>query len=154
MRLCLLGLLSLVGVAEASAAVPAAVARLPCATREALGTMLMERFGERPIAYGLADNGYLLELFTSAGGDSWTLVSIAPNGRACLVAAGRGWIGRPPTTARAAAQRLSGEGTADRPQLPATPVRSWPPTLSRERRRPPNSQRQMASSIASRRDWG
>jgi hypothetical protein len=82
----------LVPARPAGAVVPAAVARLPCADHEALRALLGKRWQERRTAFGLAGNGRLLELYTSPDGTTWTLVAVAPEGRSCIVAAGRGWI--------------------------------------------------------------
>lgn len=78
----------------ADATVPSAVARLPCADHRELRSLLGERFGEEPTSFGLASDGNLLELYVSARGDSWSLVSVGPGGMGCVVAVGRGWIDR------------------------------------------------------------
>ena len=39
---------------------------------------------------GLGSGGTLIEIWTSGAG-SWTVVTMAPTGRSCIVASGRGW---------------------------------------------------------------
>ncbi len=55
-------------------------------------------YAERPTAMGLASNGGVLELFTAAGGATWTLVLTMPNGSSRLIAAGEGWVDLPTTS--------------------------------------------------------
>ncbi len=46
---------------------------------------------EVPVALGLADNGNVLEVFSTGNGSTWTIVMTMPSGKACLVAAGEAW---------------------------------------------------------------
>ncbi len=51
-------------------------------------------FAEKPVFMGLARNGILIEVLTSAKG-SWTILSTQPSGYSCLVAAGENWVTLP-----------------------------------------------------------
>ncbi len=50
---------------------------------------------EVPVALGLADNGNVLEVFSTGDGSTWTIVMTMPSGKACLVAAGEAWVTLP-----------------------------------------------------------
>lgn len=62
-----------------------------CFPRSDLVQHLASNYHEQPAAAGLADNGSLLEVFTSKDGETWTVVISMPNGTACLVATGEQW---------------------------------------------------------------
>ena len=47
-------------------------------------------FAEKLTSVGLARNGNLIEVLTSAEG-SWTIISTQPSGYSCLIAAGKHW---------------------------------------------------------------
>jgi len=63
----------------------------PCAPRDVVLTTMLERYGEVPAGVGLAANGSLLELLTSPGGATWTLLLTQANGISCMAASGQGW---------------------------------------------------------------
>jgi hypothetical protein len=50
-----------------------------------------QKYAEQPVAYGLQDNGNLLQVYASADTGTWTLVTMKPNGSACLIGAGNSW---------------------------------------------------------------
>ena len=78
--------------AGAAAASPAnAQTRVPCAAHSDLVEQLDGRFDEKPVARGLANNGTVMEVFSTRAGGSWTMVVTMPNGTSCVVAAGEGW---------------------------------------------------------------
>ncbi len=54
-----------------------------------------EKHAEKPVGMGLADNGGLLELFSSEDGETWTLILTMPYGKSFLVGSGRAWAGAP-----------------------------------------------------------
>jgi hypothetical protein len=62
-----------------------------CATHGEVAEKLERRFSEAPAAIGLAGNGSVIELFSTADGATWTLVLTMPDGTSCMVAAGQGW---------------------------------------------------------------
>ncbi len=71
---------------------PAAAQGVPsaCAKRDALLSQLANRYGEVPVAIGVAD-GRLVELLTAKDGDTWTIILTNPQGVSCLIASGDGW---------------------------------------------------------------
>jgi len=73
---------------------PAETAPLVCHDYDELAHELERRFGETPVSIGVQANGNLLQVFASANSGSWTILSVAPDGVGCVVAAGRHWRGR------------------------------------------------------------
>ena len=63
-----------------------------CFDPDLLASSLLGQFAERPAAIADAQAG-ATTLYTSPHG-SWTLVQII-GGKACVIAAGEGWSGRP-----------------------------------------------------------
>ena len=74
-----------VGISAASAQQPA------CAKRSDVLSHLAKKYSETQIAIGLANNGGVLEVFSSPNGKSWTIILTMPNGTACMIAAGENW---------------------------------------------------------------
>lgn len=72
-------------------AVPSALAQNACMPRDGLLERLGQKYREKPIAAGLANNGQVVELFSSGGGLTWTLVVTTPSGISCLIASGQAW---------------------------------------------------------------
>lgn len=72
--------------------VPQAARVAPGEARAEIAGRLDEGWAEMPVAVGLLGDGGVLELFTSDGGETWTLVMTAPNGSSRIVAAGEAWI--------------------------------------------------------------
>ncbi len=64
--------------------------------RDVVVKFLGERHAEAPVAYGLAANGGLIEVFTTADGATWTIVLTMPNGMSVVVGSGEAWTRRPP----------------------------------------------------------
>ncbi len=62
-----------------------------CMERSELIQRLLMQFGEQPVQAGLSSNGWVLELFMSADGTTWTLVRNLPNGMSCMNDAGAHW---------------------------------------------------------------
>lgn len=71
--------------------VSAAWAQSACMARDALLKKLSQKYRETPIAVGLANNGQVVELMSSPGGLTWTLVVTTPSGISCLIASGHAW---------------------------------------------------------------
>ncbi len=67
-----------------------ATAQQVCATTDHVLAQLEQKFGERPVAIGVAD-GSLVELLTTKDGMTWTIIITTPKGMSCLIAAGEGW---------------------------------------------------------------
>jgi hypothetical protein len=62
-----------------------------CVKRTELLSHLSNKFREAPVAMGVADNGSLLEVFSTTDGATWTVALTMPNGVTCLVATGQSW---------------------------------------------------------------
>lgn len=62
-----------------------------CQPRPALLALLAERYGEAPIAGGIARNGALVEVLATPDGRTWSVMVTGPRGRSCLVVAGDDW---------------------------------------------------------------
>ncbi len=61
-----------------------------CAARDGLLNQLEQKYGEVPVAIGVAD-GRLVELLTAKDGMTWTIILTSPKGVSCLIASGEGW---------------------------------------------------------------
>ena len=53
---------------------------------------LGDRFAEESVGLGIAQNGSVIELFTSKDGATWTIVMTMPNGLSQVIAAGESWM--------------------------------------------------------------
>ena len=62
--------------------------------REAVAKELIEKHREETVGMGLADNGGVLELFTSEGGATWTVLLTMPNGSSFVVGTGKAWAAK------------------------------------------------------------
>lgn len=62
-----------------------------CVKRADLIKHLEAKYHEAPSAVGIADNGALLEVFSSKSGETWTVTVTMPNGISCMVASGQQW---------------------------------------------------------------
>lgn len=71
-----------------------ATAQTVCGERAELVSRLEKGYAESPRSLGLASNGTVFEVFTSAEG-TWSLLVTLPNGQSCLVAAGEAWENLP-----------------------------------------------------------
>ena len=80
---------------------PAAAQQL-CDQRGKVLSQLERKYGEVPVAIGVAD-GKLVELLTAKDGMTWTIILTSPNGTSCLLASGEGWrpLERVPSEPRA-----------------------------------------------------
>ncbi len=59
--------------------------------RAALVELLGDGYDEVPVAFGLAGNGGLIEVFASADGATWTMLLSMPNGLSYVVTTGAAW---------------------------------------------------------------
>lgn len=68
-----------------------------CADRDRILERLASDYAESVVARGLTNAGTLLEVTATQDGETWTIVVTAPDGPACLVAAGEAWqpVARP-----------------------------------------------------------
>ena len=87
----IIAIIAILASAAARAGQADAPATPPCHDYRALVTALGKRYGEAPVSLGMQSNGHALQVFASAMGDSWTVLSIAPDGTGCIVAAGHHW---------------------------------------------------------------
>jgi len=71
-----------------------ASAQSMCMPHAELAKRLGDRFSETPIAIALANNGSLLEVFSTGSGSTWTIIITKPDGTSCVVAAGEAWAER------------------------------------------------------------
>jgi hypothetical protein len=62
-----------------------------CRPWREVSNYLSQKYAEQPVAYGLQDNGSLLQVYASADTGTWTLVTMQPDGNACLAGAGNSW---------------------------------------------------------------
>lgn len=87
-------MLGLIAVAWAGATQAQAPRGPPCAPRSEVVAHLRDIYGERLAGNGLAEGGYVLELFTGPAG-TWTVFATTPQGMSCLISAGGSWEPRP-----------------------------------------------------------
>ena len=72
-----------------------AAAQSICLPRKELGKQLERTFSEQPLAYGVTEDGALLEVFSSHDGLTWTLVITVASGQSCVLATGDSWTTLP-----------------------------------------------------------
>ena len=70
---------------------PQGVTIQACDRYDDLKSQLGRQFKEVPTAFGLQMNGHLLQVFVSEETGTWTIISTAPSGVSCIVAAGESW---------------------------------------------------------------
>ena len=87
-------LAAIAGALVISANAATVTAQQMCGERGAVIRSLADKFNERPVSMGLANNGAILEVFSSTKG-SWTILITQPSGTSCLVAAGDYWENMP-----------------------------------------------------------
>src|SRR6185436_5436885 len=81
---------SLIAAVALFAASTPATAETLCGSRETVLKQLSSEYQEAPVGIGLASNGAVVELLTSASG-TWTLLVTPPKGPTCLMGTGDGW---------------------------------------------------------------
>lgn len=91
MRRTAFALLAMVVAAPAFAEVRAPSGAPTCDKRPAVMSQLENKYSEKPVAIGVANNGGIVEVLTTKEGNTWTIVITLPNGMTCLVAAGEDW---------------------------------------------------------------
>ncbi len=60
--------------------------------RAAVVKALGDRYAEESVGLGIAQNGGVIELFTSKDGATWTIVLTMPNGLSRVIATGESWM--------------------------------------------------------------
>jgi hypothetical protein len=96
---CIVAAVALLAAAVAGSSVAGSAARSAspepdapmCGAYDELRTFLGDRFDERPASSGLADDGTVLQVFTSPAAETWTMVSVDVGGLACVLATGQAW---------------------------------------------------------------
>jgi hypothetical protein len=66
-----------------------------CHQPKEIARLLSTDFSERPVAFGLQQDGTLMQVFASKAGETWTVVLTTPRGLSCIVAEGRRWENLP-----------------------------------------------------------
>jgi len=100
--LIILGAVAAVSAASSSAVAGddatvgnAAAAGQPLCNQRAVVLKTLEKdYGEKPIAFGITENGAMVQLIAAKDGKTWTLVIHNPKGTSCLMAAGETWKAR------------------------------------------------------------
>ncbi len=87
--------LSLPASAEDGKRAPEGIA---CGKHAALVAALSERYEERQVSLGLQNNGRLFELYASGKTGTWTVLSTRTDGTSCILAVGRHYEQRDPST--------------------------------------------------------
>ncbi len=64
---------------------------IKCTQRTEFVRYLADTYAEKPVAIGITSNGSVTELLKSIDGDSWTILTTAPNVITCKLAAGENW---------------------------------------------------------------
>ncbi len=62
-----------------------------CQPRPAFVEHLKEKYDEQPAAFGLNNDGRLLEMFATPDGKTWTLLITDARGTSCVVTSGENW---------------------------------------------------------------
>lgn len=61
-------------------------------TRAEMVKTLGDRYAEESVGLGIAQNGGVIELFTSKDGATWTIMLTMPNGLSHVIATGESWM--------------------------------------------------------------
>jgi alkylation response protein AidB-like acyl-CoA dehydrogenase len=75
-----------------AALAPPVHAQTACGPRENVTAQLAKKYGEYHRAVGLQNAARMVELWTSDGGASWTLLVTGPDGSTCIAASGSNWL--------------------------------------------------------------
>ena len=82
---------SLVAAGALLALASTASAQVVCKDRPTFLSYLGNSYSEAPVAMGLANNGSVIEVLSSKGGGTWTIIVTQPSGLSCIVASGEAW---------------------------------------------------------------
>jgi hypothetical protein len=94
-KLMTLGLTAGIVAAMGMASVQADEQSVGCHQPKEIARLLSNDFSERPVAYGLQQDGTLMQIYASKTGDTWTVVLTTPAGLSCIVAEGTRWENLP-----------------------------------------------------------
>ena len=70
---------------------PVAAGHAICNPRSAFVEHLKEKYDEQPLAFGLNNDGRLVELFGTLDGETWTLLITDARGISCVITSGEDW---------------------------------------------------------------
>jgi hypothetical protein len=87
------------GLAVAAPSVSHAQATMACGERNAVIAKLGEKYGEVRQGGGIAGAKAIFEVWASNATGTWTILKTTPNGQACVMAVGEGWLDGGPATA-------------------------------------------------------
>lgn len=68
-----------------------ALAQETCAPRPVIVDKLARDYKETVTVVGLANNGAIVEVLTSKGGHTWSIIMTYPTGISCAIAFGEHW---------------------------------------------------------------
>lgn len=94
-KLMALSLIAGVAAVTASTFAQADEESVGCHQPREIARLLSTDFSERPVAYGLQQDGTLMQIFASKTGETWTVVLTTPTGLSCIVAEGTRWENLP-----------------------------------------------------------
>jgi hypothetical protein len=80
-----------VSAVAALSSISAAALAGNCARRENVVAALAKHHGEIPVVRAIVDQIKILEIFTSKGGKTWSVVVTRADGLSCLMASGQNW---------------------------------------------------------------
>ncbi len=80
--------LTVLVVAAALAMAPAFAQGQMCAPADQIVTILKDKYGEEVVSTGAGPSGVGMMMFAHPDGDTWSMVVLLPDGRACLIASG------------------------------------------------------------------
>ena len=62
-----------------------------CGAHAEIAGKLAEHYREKRIGYGILADGRMVEMYATAGGETWSLVVTWTSGMSCLMAVGQRW---------------------------------------------------------------
>ncbi len=86
-----IALIAGLAVVLVASSVTAEPAGRPCGPRSEVVAGLAKKYQESPVAIGVTSGGGLVEVLSSSGGETWTIIVSSPEGISCLVTSGEGW---------------------------------------------------------------
>lgn len=79
----------------AAQALPAGAGPAFCAERAQIAERLQGKYSEQLVGGGMQNANGLVEVWTSATGNTWTILMTRPDGISCVMATGTDWYSRP-----------------------------------------------------------
>ncbi|HMR29518.1 MAG TPA: hypothetical protein PKA13_06540 [Geminicoccaceae bacterium] len=94
-KLMMLGIVAAAAALMATTPARADEQSAGCHAPKEIARLLSTDFSEKPVAYGLQQDGTLMQIFASKTGETWTVVLTTPAGLSCIVAEGIRWENLP-----------------------------------------------------------